>query len=91
MISISTLYWFVVYLGLYQVACWVYRSLKAVYDATMGTAATTERYGADSWAVVTGASDGIGKATCFELARRGFNIVLISRSLSKLNQVAAEL
>lgn len=57
----------------------------------MGTPCTTARYGKDSWAVVTGASDGIGKATCFELARRGFNIVLVSRSLSKLNQVAEEI
>jgi hypothetical protein len=30
-------------------------------------------------AVVTGATDGIGKAMAFELARKGVNIVLISR------------
>jgi len=30
-------------------------------------------------AVVTGATDGIGKAMAFELARKGINIVLISR------------
>ncbi|KAK8375271.1 hypothetical protein O3P69_020325 [Scylla paramamosain] len=42
------------------------------------------------WAVVTGATDGIGKAYVFELARRGFNIVLISRTPYKLQNVAAE-
>ncbi|XP_066557115.1 very-long-chain 3-oxoacyl-CoA reductase-A [Amia ocellicauda] len=40
------------------------------------------------WAVVTGATDGIGKAYAEELARRGFAIVLISRSQEKLDQVS---
>ncbi|XP_063786865.1 very-long-chain 3-oxoacyl-CoA reductase-B-like [Pseudophryne corroboree] len=44
------------------------------------------KYG--GWAVVTGASDGIGKAYAEELARRGLNVVLISRTLKKLQSVA---
>lgn len=48
-----------------------------------------KRYG--SWAVVTGATDGIGKAMAFELAKRGLNVVLISRSKDKLIECAAEL
>ncbi|XP_053279705.1 very-long-chain 3-oxoacyl-CoA reductase-B [Pleuronectes platessa] len=40
------------------------------------------------WAVVTGATDGIGKAYAEELARRGFGIVLISRSQEKLDEVS---
>ncbi|XP_028328790.1 very-long-chain 3-oxoacyl-CoA reductase-B [Gouania willdenowi] len=40
------------------------------------------------WAVVTGATDGIGKAYAEELARRGFSIVLISRSQEKLDDVS---
>ncbi|XP_032872214.1 very-long-chain 3-oxoacyl-CoA reductase-B-like isoform X2 [Amblyraja radiata] len=43
------------------------------------------------WAVVTGATNGIGKAYAHELARRGLNIVLISRSLEKLNATAKEI
>ncbi|KAJ6669645.1 hypothetical protein lerEdw1_000194 [Lerista edwardsae] len=43
------------------------------------------------WAVVTGAGDGIGKAYAFELARRGLNVVLISRTLEKLQKVASEI
>ncbi|KAK0141808.1 Very-long-chain 3-oxoacyl-CoA reductase-A [Merluccius polli] len=42
------------------------------------------------WAVVTGATDGIGKAYAEELARRGFNIVLISRSQEKLDDSKCE-
>lgn len=40
------------------------------------------------WAVVTGGTDGIGKAYAEELAKRGMKIVLISRSQDKLNQVS---
>lgn len=44
-----------------------------------------------SWAVVTGATDGIGKALAKQLARKGLNIVLISRTQSKLDAVQAEI
>ncbi|XP_044130955.1 very-long-chain 3-oxoacyl-CoA reductase-B-like isoform X1 [Bufo gargarizans] len=46
-----------------------------------------KKYG--GWAVVTGATDGIGKAYAEELAKRGFDVVLISRTLEKLKKVAA--
>jgi 17beta-estradiol 17-dehydrogenase / very-long-chain 3-oxoacyl-CoA reductase len=49
------------------------------------------RFVQGEWALVTGATDGIGKAMCFELARRGLNVLLVSRSLTKLNEVADEL
>ncbi|XP_075423350.1 very-long-chain 3-oxoacyl-CoA reductase isoform X1 [Ascaphus truei] len=44
-----------------------------------------------SLSVVTGATDGIGKAYAEELARRGMGIVLISRSPEKLDVVAREI
>ena len=44
-----------------------------------------------SWAVVTGASEGIGKGYALELARRGLNIVIMSRSQEKLQKVADEI
>ena len=37
-----------------------------------------------SWAVVTGCTDGIGKAYVDQLAKQGMNLVLISRSADKL-------
>jgi short-subunit dehydrogenase len=49
------------------------------------------RYGRGSWVVVTGSTDGIGKAICFEFARRGFNIVQVSRSIDKLEAVSLQL
>ena len=44
-----------------------------------------------SWALVTGASDGIGKGFAFELAHRGFNVILHGRNQSKLESVLSEL
>ncbi|CAH1103375.1 unnamed protein product [Psylliodes chrysocephalus] len=46
---------------------------------------------AGKWAVVTGATDGIGKAYAEILAKKGLNVVLISRTQSKLEAVAKEL
>jgi 17beta-estradiol 17-dehydrogenase / very-long-chain 3-oxoacyl-CoA reductase len=43
------------------------------------------------WAVITGASDGIGKAFAFALAKEGFDIVLIGRNSEKLEAVAKEI
>lgn len=48
-----------------------------------------KKYG--EWAVVTGSTDGIGKAYALELAKRNMNIVLISRSLQKLENTANEI
>jgi 17beta-estradiol 17-dehydrogenase / very-long-chain 3-oxoacyl-CoA reductase len=48
-------------------------------------------YGPGSWAVVTGASDGIGKAICIELIKAGYNIVLVARNMTKLEKCAKEM
>jgi len=44
-----------------------------------------------SWAVVTGASDGIGLEFALQLAKAGFNIVLVARNIEKLSAVAAQI
>jgi FlaA1/EpsC-like NDP-sugar epimerase len=49
-----------------------------------------KRYGGrGTWAFVTGASDGIGAEFCKQLAAKGFNICLVSRTMSKLQEVEA--
>ena len=40
---------------------------------------------------MTGASDGIGKEYSLQLAAKGFNIVLVSRTKSKLEQLSSEI
>lgn len=42
-------------------------------------------------AVITGATDGIGKGYAFELARKGFSILLVSRTQSRLDDVKAQI
>ena len=41
------------------------------------------------FALITGASSGIGKATALAFAKAGINVALVSRSLDKLEAVAA--
>lgn len=55
------------------------------------TTRLAQRYGAGSWALITGASDGLGKAFAQKLAGHGFNLVLVSRTQSKLDRLQAEL
>uniref|UniRef100_A0A7N8XM72 Hydroxysteroid (17-beta) dehydrogenase 3 n=1 Tax=Mastacembelus armatus TaxID=205130 RepID=A0A7N8XM72_9TELE len=43
------------------------------------------------WAVVTGGSEGIGRAYAFALAKQGLNVVIMSRTKAKLDQVAKEI
>ena len=43
------------------------------------------------WALVTGASDGIGKALATRIAGDGVNVVLVARSEAKLQALAGEL
>jgi uncharacterized protein len=47
------------------------------------------RYG--SWAVVTGASDGIGREMARDLARRGMSLVLVARRDAALQELKQEL
>ncbi|UKZ54146.1 hypothetical protein TrVGV298_007952 [Trichoderma virens] len=47
--------------------------------------------GRPAWALVTGASDGIGYAFASELALRGFNVVLHGRNQAKLDVVQSQL
>jgi 17beta-estradiol 17-dehydrogenase / very-long-chain 3-oxoacyl-CoA reductase len=65
--------------------------VKRVFLASGGATLSRILKKGGAWAVVTGASDGIGRAIAVELGRRGFNVVLIARTVSKLEEVAAEI
>ena len=67
----------------------VLRGIRAFILPSLGFKKNLKQYG--SWAVVTGCTDGIGKGYVKELARQGINVVLVSRSQEKLENLAEEI
>ncbi|CAJ0941363.1 unnamed protein product, partial [Mesorhabditis belari] len=72
----------------YKVLVSLYNIIYPFFLSSSGN--LLEKAGA-KWAVVTGSTDGIGKAYAFELASKGFNLLLISRTASKLEATKKEI
>jgi len=79
--------------GVLKLTTSVLSFISIILDTLILPPVNFKKYGAksDKWAVVTGASDGIGKEYSIQLAKKGFNIFLISRTQSKLEILANEL
>ncbi|XP_053664181.1 inactive hydroxysteroid dehydrogenase-like protein 1 [Anopheles marshallii] len=84
------------WLGLYVGTVWLYENLRTPVLLVLKSLTQlifrkefSQRYG--KWAVITGASDGIGKGYAHYLARKGMSIVLVARNEAKLAKVAAEI
>lgn len=74
----------------------VHRSKIAAYQHASvseisGANDSDSRTKSQAWALVTGASDGIGNAFVHELASRGFNVILHGRNQQKINNLIADL
>ncbi|KAF4815182.1 Very-long-chain 3-oxoacyl-CoA reductase [Colletotrichum siamense] len=68
-------------------------NLIAIYSlpSRLSRYAHTSSNGNAPWALVTGASDGIGHALAHELAMQGFNVVIHGRNHSKLSAALSRL
>uniref|UniRef100_A0A3Q0SV26 Hydroxysteroid (17-beta) dehydrogenase 12b n=1 Tax=Amphilophus citrinellus TaxID=61819 RepID=A0A3Q0SV26_AMPCI len=84
----APLFWLGALTAAWLSLCSVYRLLSGFRVWVLGNGRLVSPAKLGKWAVVTGATDGIGKAYAEELARRGFAIVLISRSQEKLDDVS---
>ncbi|KAJ1898425.1 hypothetical protein LPJ66_002764, partial [Kickxella alabastrina] len=67
--------------------------MDILMDLFVREAVSLDQYGAGDgyWAVVTGCTDGIGKAAALHLADKGFNIIMLSRTPSKLADMKKEI
>ncbi|KAI8323379.1 NAD(P)-binding protein, partial [Martensiomyces pterosporus] len=80
------------YVGIGVVAYYLSLIITFLYDVFVRPGVKLEKFGAGKgyWAVVTGCTDGLGKEAALELARKKFNVVLISRTQTKLDAMADE-
>ena len=78
-------------IGIISTAFLAIRLLRFVHLYARSSSLKRYLHGDDAWALVTGASDGIGRGFAQELARNGFNVVLHGRNTTKLENVRAQL
>lgn len=67
----------------------IFKFVKWVWSNFLRPPKNLTTYG--SWALVTGSTDGIGKALTFELASKGLNLVLVGRNPQKLQSTSNEI
>ncbi|KAK6977859.1 very-long-chain 3-oxoacyl-CoA reductase [Favolaschia claudopus] len=80
-------------LGSLGASRFAYQTLSVLLQTLILPGTNLKRFGAKkgAWAVVTGASDGIGKEFAMQLASRGFNVLLVARNTQLLNSVASDI
>ncbi|KAK4935076.1 hypothetical protein LTR10_023808 [Elasticomyces elasticus] len=70
----------------------LFTTLRVILSTFVLPGQSLSKYGPKgSWAVVTGSSDGIGREYALQLAKKGFNLILVSRTASKLESLASEI
>ncbi|CCJ29605.1 unnamed protein product [Pneumocystis jirovecii] len=66
---------------------------KLIYEIFLAKGLQLEKFQTRSgaWAIITGASEGIGREFSLQLSERGFNVIIISRSKDKLKALSQEI
>lgn len=91
--SINFIFYLAFSLGLVKLTTLALSLFSLFVDLYVLPATNFKVYGSEShtWAVVTGATDGLGKEFAIQLAEKGFNILLVSRTASKLQEISLEI
>ena len=79
------------YIGALAITAFLYDPAYIAYKTFYAQMPDLNKYGEETYALITGATDGIGKGFCEEFASRGVNIILVSRNQEKLDAVSKEL
>ncbi|KAL4062644.1 hypothetical protein J3A83DRAFT_4478615 [Scleroderma citrinum] len=84
---------FVLFIGIFTITRFLFRTFLALVETLVLPGKSLKKFGAGkgAWAVVTGASDGLGKEFALQLASAGFNILLVARNQAMLSDVADEI
>lgn len=67
-------------IGFLASVIWIYNFLSFVYKFFIAKLCDLYKRYEGGWAIVTGSTDGLGLKYCILLAKRGFNIISISRN-----------
>ncbi|KAG6331637.1 hypothetical protein ID866_7450 [Astraeus odoratus] len=86
-------YAIVLSLGAFTLARFLLKTLLVFSQTFVLPGKNLKKFGATkgAWAVVTGASDGIGKEFALQLGSAGFNVLLVARNETMLTAVAEEI
>ncbi|KAF9458899.1 3-ketoacyl-CoA reductase [Collybia nuda] len=86
------LLWFLLFVGLFKSLGFLWRTGLVIAQTFLIPGKSLSLFGVKSaWAVVTGASDGIGREFALQLGAAGFNVVLMARNESALKELATEI
>ncbi|EDO16490.1 hypothetical protein Kpol_513p6 [Vanderwaltozyma polyspora DSM 70294] len=90
---VNMLLWSIFGFGVLKATTLILRIMACFVDLFVLPPVNYSKYGSKNgnYCVITGASDGIGKEFAFQMAKRGFNLILISRTLSKLETLQKEI
>lgn len=71
----------------------IFSILRLFYEyyigSLFGLSCDFKKYG--KWCIITGSTDGIGKAYAFAMAKRGLDLILISRNVNRLQATSQEI
>jgi len=79
--------------GSFTLARFIFQTLSVLLQTFVLPGQNLKRFGAKrgAWAVVTGATDGIGKEFAHQLGKAGFNVFLVARNTEILSKTASEI